>query len=127
MPLRGDAFWFKLAWKTNLFTTFTIWGPIWIFWWFIYFSRVAIFRSFFLACAKVGMLGPYGLYEIIWLLFFLAVFLDRVNTDTYPSRTAYWLNMLGVGGMLGFTSWVQFTYIHDINEWERLLHYRSRP
>ena len=70
--------------------------------------------------------GPYFLYEIIWLLFFLAIFLDRVNTDTYPSRTAYWLNMLGVGGMHGFTAWAQFTFMRDLVLWEELLHYRSR-
>ena len=91
-----------------------IWIPIWLLWFFIYFNRINLVNSFFIVSVKFGMAGPYFCYEIIFLLYNLAIILDNHSDSTKITKVAGWFNMLGVTGALTFTSYVQFTFFDDL-------------
>ena len=56
--------------------------------------------------AKFGMAGPYLIYPIVFLLFNLAIILDRFSETSKVTKLAGWFNMIGAAGVLGFTSYV---------------------
>ena len=121
-----DKYWFKLAWKVNIYLGYATWAPIIIMWFCIYFLRVPLLNSLFVLCAKVGLAGPYGLYWADLLLFCLSIILDGNNATSFPTMTGTVLNTLGVGIVLGLTSWIQFTKFWDIVEWEKRLNFGTR-
>ena len=105
--------------------TFMIWGPIWLLWWFVFFLRLTIFNSFFLAAVKFGLAGPLFCYEAVLVLFVLALVLD----DHYPSSKISMvegsLNMAAVLVMHAFSGFVQIGFYRDIKLWETLLRNRT--
>ena len=79
--LLSEAFYFKLSWIINVIMTYLLWAPVFFLWWFIFFLRMNLFNSFFLATIKFGLAGPLFCYEAVVVLFVISLFLD----DHYPS------------------------------------------
>ena len=102
----AESFYFKLAWKLNISVTYAIWMPLWLLWFFAYFTRIALANSLFIMSAKFGMAGPYFCYAIVFLLFNLAIILDRFSDTSKITKVAGWFNMIGIAGVHGFTSYV---------------------
>ena len=104
--LLSEAFYFKLAWIINMIMTFMIWGPIWLLWWLVFFLRLTIFNSFFMAGVKFGLAGPLFCYEAVLVLFILALVLDNHYPSSQISMVEGSLNMAAVLVVHAFTGFV---------------------